>query len=79
MSMVKIEARSKHEAGHRRCGRFWGAEPTVADVTEAEALVLEACTALLTRRIVVNDEAKVVIDTSATSKPDAKVASVGGR
>lgn len=51
MAKVKIEVRSKAEVGHRRLGRFWGIEPQTVWVSPEDATVLEACTALLCRRL----------------------------
>lgn len=47
--IVRIEVRSKSEAGVRRCGKFWGVDPVVVEVVESEAATLRAEPLLIVR------------------------------
>jgi hypothetical protein len=70
--VMRIEVRSKSDTGHRRLGKFFGLEPEIVEVTEAEAAVLESCTALLCRRVAA--KAEPVAAVAAKAEPVAAVA-----
>ena len=77
---IKIEVRAKDERGHRRIGRFWAIEPSIVEVTEAEAAELEACSLLITRRMdaVAEAERKVVVVVQGDeAKSSSRVATTG--